>query len=604
MEMFMRHQVPADDRRLATVYDNFRGNLRDICAEARSAGAQVIVATVATNLADSPPFASLHRANLSVVDQTRWDALFKAGVMEESAGRHAVALEQYRTAAQIDGHHAELLFRMAGCHQSLRQLDEAHALFAEARDLDALRFRADSRINDIIRQEAAGREHAGIWLADAEKAFEESERTAGRIPGDTLFYEHVHLRPRGNFLLAQTIRARMRDLPAVATVDLAACAALLALTELDEARMCASMLAMTARPPFVNQFDHRQRQARRAEQVERFRSTLTNAFDRARLAYESAINRSPDDWLLRDNLASLLMEHGDFAGAAARWQKVLARMPAGTLFAAGVNLNLGEALGRLGRLDEAMEQFQLAAKGWRDVPNIHRGMGEILTLQQKYIAAAAEFSRAIRLNPNHVPAINGLGMVRFRTNDFTGAVAEFQRALAIEPSVVLCLNIGASLEKQGKSQEAVEYFGRAVQMNPRDMQAALRLETAQARVAVGKGDDMEGLRRYRAALQAARDPGVALEMAALLASSRDDRVRNAAEALSIVEPFCRQPGPMLAQAFDVLGAACATAGQFSEACAAAAEAARLAGAVGDVELMEQILARLALYRAGKVYRKQ
>ncbi|MBI5686485.1 MAG: tetratricopeptide repeat protein [Verrucomicrobia bacterium] len=604
MEMFLDRQVPADDSRLAAVYENFRANLRDIREAARSAGAQVIIATVATNLADSPPFASAHRTNLSGADTNRWEMLFKAGVAEQSAGRYAAAIGKYREAAQMDSRHAELLFRMADCHRSLQQLDEARALYTQARDCDALRFRADSRINDIIRQEAVAREHEGVYLADAEKAFEESERGERRIPGDALFYEHAHLRPRGNFLLARVVRSQMRSLPAAAVPELPACAALLALTELDEARMTASMLAMTARPPFVNQFDHRERQARRTEQLERFRATLTNAFDRARLAYDTAINRSPDDWQLRDNFANLLMEHGAFAGAAAEWQKLLTRMPAGSLFAAETSLNLGEALGRLGRLDEAMAQFQQATKGWRDAPNIHRGMGEILTLQQRYGEAAVEFSKAIRLNPNHLPAINGLGMVKFKTNDFAGAVVEFKRALSIEPSAILCMNIGISLEKQGKPGEALEYFRRALQMNPQDTHAVLRLEAAQARAAAARGDDGEAARHYRLAVQAERDPVVALELAALLAASRDDHVRNAAEAISIAEAFCRQPGPVSAQAFDVLAAAYATASRFPEACAAAAEAARLARASGDARLIEQVLARLALYRAGKVYRKQ
>jgi tetratricopeptide (TPR) repeat protein len=604
MGMFLDRQVPVDDPRLAAVYGNFRANLRDICDAARSGGAQVIVTTVATNLADNPPFASAHCANLSGADKSRWDVFFKAGVTEQSAGRHSAALEAYRKAAQVDGGYAELSFRMADCHRSLGQLDAARTLYTRARDLDTLRFRADSRINDIIRQETVGRDHQGICLADAEKTFEESERSRQRISGDALFYEHVHLRPRGNFLLAKTVRGQMPSLPAATEPELPACAALIALTELDEARMTAAMMAMTARPPFINQSDHRERQARRSEQLGRFRASLTNAFDRARLMYEAALNRSPDDWQLRDNFATLLMEQGAFASAAALWREVLARMPAGSLSAAETNLKLGEALGRLGRLDEAMGHFREAAKGWRDVPDIHRGMAEVLTLQQRYDEAAAEFSRAIRLNPNHLPAINGLGQVKFRTNDFAGASAEFERALAIEPSAILCLNLGSALERQGRMEEAVESFRRAVQFNPQDAHATLRLEAAMARADVARDDDAGAVQHYRRALQAERDTGLTLELAALLATSRNDRVRNGPEAIALAESLCRPPATASAPVFDVLAAAYAAAGRFPEACAAASEAARLAGVSGDTRLALQILERLVLYRAGKVYRKE
>ncbi|MCX6907422.1 MAG: hypothetical protein NTY01_05210 [Verrucomicrobia bacterium] len=61
-----------------------------------------------------------------------------------------------------------------------------------------------------------------------------------------MFYDHVHLRPRGNFLLAQTVRLQMRNLPAAAVPDQPACAALIALTTLDESRMADSMRALAA----------------------------------------------------------------------------------------------------------------------------------------------------------------------------------------------------------------------------------------------------------------------------------------------------------------------------------------------------------------------
>ena len=72
-----------------------------------------------------------------------------------------------------------------------------------ARDLDALRFRADSRINAIIREVAAEQEAAGVRLVDAEQSLAKSDLAVGGIPGDGLFYEHVHLTFDGNYLLAR-----------------------------------------------------------------------------------------------------------------------------------------------------------------------------------------------------------------------------------------------------------------------------------------------------------------------------------------------------------------------------------------------------------------
>jgi len=67
---------------------------------------------------------------------------------------HAVA--SFEKALAIDDHYAELHFRVARCRLALGETDAARNAFSLARDWDALQFRADSRINEIIRH-VAGR---------------------------------------------------------------------------------------------------------------------------------------------------------------------------------------------------------------------------------------------------------------------------------------------------------------------------------------------------------------------------------------------------------------------------------------------------------------
>ena len=62
------------------------------------------------------------------------------------------------------------------------------------------RFAADQRGDS---PQAANRESAGIYLADAEDAF--ARASDGGAPGKELFYEHVHLNFEGNYLLARTV---------------------------------------------------------------------------------------------------------------------------------------------------------------------------------------------------------------------------------------------------------------------------------------------------------------------------------------------------------------------------------------------------------------
>ncbi len=73
--------------------------------------------------------------------------------------------------------------------------------FLRARDLDTLRFRADSRINDINRSVASSA--PGAELVDAEAIF--SKESPNGIIGSDLVYEHVHMTPLGNYLLARAM---------------------------------------------------------------------------------------------------------------------------------------------------------------------------------------------------------------------------------------------------------------------------------------------------------------------------------------------------------------------------------------------------------------
>jgi tetratricopeptide (TPR) repeat protein len=120
---------------------------------------------------------------------------FREGKTLEEAGKLSKALDSYLSAAGIDDRHAELQFRLGLVYSALANFTEAEKRFAVARDLDTLRFRADDRINEIIRS-AAGAAGPRVELIDAEQLF--AEASPHEIPGRELFYEHVYMNPHGN----------------------------------------------------------------------------------------------------------------------------------------------------------------------------------------------------------------------------------------------------------------------------------------------------------------------------------------------------------------------------------------------------------------------
>ena len=201
MEMFLEKQVRADSPALQRTYSNFDSNLRDIVDAARASGARVLLSTVATNLRDCPPFASLHREGLTPEALREWSSLVQQGVAVENARSFADAVKSYTAAAQIDDQYAELQFRIARCLWALGDYVSAKEHFARAQDLDTLRFRADTKINDIIRS-VANSSGKQVELLDAQSAL--AAESPNGVIGSELLYEHVHLNPPGNYLLART----------------------------------------------------------------------------------------------------------------------------------------------------------------------------------------------------------------------------------------------------------------------------------------------------------------------------------------------------------------------------------------------------------------
>ncbi|MGO8794937.1 MAG: tetratricopeptide repeat protein [Candidatus Sulfotelmatobacter sp.] len=309
MEMFLERQFRADSPEMKPVYANFAANLRDIVAVARRSGAQVLFSTAATNLKDCAPFASLHREGILPDELSSWDDLVQRGVVLESAGSYADALKLYLAAADIDPQYAELQFRIARCMWALGNFDGAKERFVRAQDLDTLRFRADSRINEIIR--ALPGSDPGVGLVDAAAIF--ASESAHGVPGSDLFYEHVHMTPRGNYLLGRALFTQIAArLPSelrgtavnVDPISQEDCERLLAFTPYDRARVAGLALKKLERPPFTNQLNHSEEFLRLSRQAE-----ISVDFGETVAQYQWAIMKNPRDRLLHLNLGFILYRY-------------------------------------------------------------------------------------------------------------------------------------------------------------------------------------------------------------------------------------------------------------------------------------------------------
>ena len=163
MGMFLEKQVRAEDAGLEIVYKHFQKNLQDIRRLAGNKGIKTIFCTVPCNLKDSPPFASLHRPDMTGRVKASWDEIYQRGIACEAEGNYAEAVELYLTAAKIDDSYADLQFRLGRCYWEIGEYDKARSKYILARELDTLRFRADSRINKTLRDTAGNKTDGGVY---------------------------------------------------------------------------------------------------------------------------------------------------------------------------------------------------------------------------------------------------------------------------------------------------------------------------------------------------------------------------------------------------------------------------------------------------------
>jgi len=503
MKMMLDDQVRSTGPVLQRVYAHFRSNLGDILTMATRAGVKPIVCSVSSNLKDCPPFASLHRPDLSSESKAEWVRSFASGAELESRNEFAQALVRYRQAAEIDDTYAALPFRMARCHKALGEATAAREQYERTRDLDALRFRADDPINRIIRSACASRAADGVIFFDSESVVTNACEMG--IPGAECFWDHVHFNFAGNYrvargLLDQVISLLPERLRSSAEVNRKVlteqeCAERLAFTDWDQRLVLERMFRRVHEPPFTEQLDHE-------KLIERWsglladleRKTDPEGLAQAVGIYRSALDRRSDDWLLHHRLAFLLEAAGNLSGAEREWKRVVEIIPgyADALF------KLGDINARESKLAEAAEYYHQVLRLRPNSFEAMNGLGLVLMSQGKLKEAAGQFERAIQIEPTFAQAHVNWGLLLSGRGMIADAEAHFREALRCTPeSAGAYINLGNLLAAQQKHSEAIEHYLRAIKLQPKE--ATVHLGLANSMEAAGRGS--EALAHYQEAIR-------------------------------------------------------------------------------------------------------
>ena len=129
--------------------------------------------------------------------------------------------------------------------------------------------------------------------------------------------------------------------------------------------------------------------------------------------------------------------------------------------------NLGAALSRRDRLDEAIDHFKKAIEIKPDYADAQYNLGYALARQGKLDESIYYFSETLRLQPRNVKALNNLGVAHAIKGHYREAIGYFEAGLKINPrDPDLLNNLGSAWNRQGDSDTASRHFIRALEINP------------------------------------------------------------------------------------------------------------------------------------------
>jgi len=504
MEMFARNQVSPNDPSKQRVYRSFELNLEDILKAGRDSGAKIVLSTVAVNLKDCPPFGSVPGADLPATNRTAYEKLCQDGSAAEAQGRFADAQSDFERAVEICPESAEAEFQLAACLMRLTNATAARPHFLKAVDNDALPFRTDSTINETIRASARRFTGESLVLCDTVEAL--SAASPEGIPGEELFYEHVHLNPNGNYALALAWAGQVEKLLAPALkrgarpswASQAECEQWLGLTDGNRLSILEDILRRIQRPPFSGQSGNTQQAARLRNEIAGLRQRLTDgAAAQAREVYLRALRRAPENFRLHENYAEFLEARHELKSAIAERKEVCELTPHYYFPFYALGVDLKEA----GALAEARAALLKAFALKPDEGDVRLELGTVCARQGDWEQARRELEAARRFSPEDPRPALFLGEVLWKLERRSEALASLREAARLDPSDWQPhYRLASDLAQQGQFSDAAAEYQAALRLNPASVKARLGLAT----VLVNLGREAEALPQVDEALK--REP--------------------------------------------------------------------------------------------------
>lgn len=192
-------------------------------------------------------------------------------------------------------------------------------------------------------------------------------------------------------------------------------------------------------------------------------------------AHTEAVKYRPSDPVAHLNLGNALGRAGHLEDAAASYRRALALRPE----LPEAHNNLGDVELEQGQLQAALGSLQRALELRPDFPEAQQNLGKTLLRLGRYEEALESCKKAADLAPDSPRAHNSLGNALARLGEFAGAIASFQRCIALQPDFAEAhANLANAIRSTGRLPEAVEEYRLALRIKPDFVEAYAELATS------------------------------------------------------------------------------------------------------------------------------
>jgi tetratricopeptide (TPR) repeat protein len=201
---------------------------------------------------------------------------------------------------------------------------------------------------------------------------------------------------------------------------------------------------------------------------------MTARYEEAIAHYKQSVAGRPDFADAWNNMGAALVERGDFDAARDAFQKAVELDPTRVVY--HKNLALTKRFKsddpQLAVMEELARNVSVPE---REQIDLQFALGKAYADLKQHDRSFQHLRRAIELKPDYAEAHYTLGYALAEQGKLDDAVVYYRRALALAPNANGHNNLGTTLEKQNKLDDAAAQFRRALELEPQHATAHYNL---------------------------------------------------------------------------------------------------------------------------------